>query len=352
MHLFSSKKLNVLFDEAIFFKRMSVYSKMNNTRVLVTGGAGFIGSNLCEALLGSGNKVVCLDNLATGRIQNIDAFMQNPDFTFIRGDIRNMDDCKKALQGVAVVLHQAALGSVPRSIKDPQTTHEVNVNGFLNVLIAARDAGVKRFVYASSSSVYGDSAELPKTEEKIGKPLSPYAVSKTCNEFYANVFHKVYGMETIGLRYFNVFGKHQDPDGSYAAAIPKFIKALIQHESPLIHGDGSHSRDFTYVKNVVMMNQLAATTVNKEAFGQVFNTAVGERFNLNQMLELIKTHLAKWDVKISEVEVKYGPERQGDIPHSLASIEKAKKMLGYQPAYLFEAGLKEALDWYWENLQQ
>jgi UDP-N-acetylglucosamine/UDP-N-acetylgalactosamine 4-epimerase len=345
-------KLSVLFDEAIFFKRMSADSNINNARVLVTGGAGFIGSNVCEALLGSGNKVVCLDNLATGRIQNIDAFMQNPDFTFIRGDIRNMDDCKKAIQGVDLVLHQAALGSVPRSINDPQTTHEVNVNGFLNVLIAARDAGVKRFVYASSSSVYGDSPDLPKVEENIGKPLSPYAVSKTCNELYANVFHKVYGMETIGLRYFNVFGKHQDPEGAYAAAIPRFIKALIRHDSPVINGDGTHSRDFTYIKNVVMMNQLAATTKNKEAFGEVFNTAVGERFDLNHMLTLIKTNLAKYDPKILNVELKYGPERQGDIPHSLASIEKAKKVLGYQPNYAFEEGLKEALEWYWKNLEQ
>ncbi len=344
-------KLSVLFDETIF-ALMSNPQRITNQTVLVTGGAGFIGSNLCESIISSGNKVTCLDNLATGRMQNIDSLMQHPDFKFIKGDIRNLNDCKHAVEGVNLVLHQAALGSVPRSIKDPQSTHEVNVNGFLNVLLAARDAGIKRFVYASSSSVYGDSEELPKTEEKIGKPLSPYAVSKTCNELYANVFHKVYGMETIGLRYFNVFGKHQDPDGAYAAAIPKFIKALIQHESPIIHGDGSHSRDFTYVKNVVLMNQLAAATTNEEAFGQVFNTAVGERFNLNQMLEHIKTHLTKWDTKISQIEVKYGPERQGDIPHSLASIEKAKKVLGYQPAYLFEAGLKEALDWYWENLQQ
>ncbi len=342
-------KLSVLFDGAIFFIRMSVLSNIKHRKVLVTGGAGFIGSNLCESLLGSGNKVVCLDNLATGRIQNIDDLMQNPDFTFIRGDIRNFNDCKKAVQGADVVLHQAALGSVPRSINDPQTTHEVNVNGFLNVLIAARDEGIKRFVYASSSSVYGDSAELPKTEEKIGKPLSPYAVSKTCNELYANVFHKVYGMETIGLRYFNVFGKHQDPDGAYAAAIPKFIKTLIQHKRPVINGDGTHSRDFTYINNVVKMNQLAATTSNPEAFGQVFNTAVGERFNLNQMLDLIKTNLAKWDESIKNIEVSYGPERAGDIPHSLAAIDKAKRILGYSPEYDFEKGLRECISWYWEN---
>jgi UDP-N-acetylglucosamine 4-epimerase len=323
---------------------------LTNAKVLVTGGAGFIGSNLCEDLLQHGNKVCCLDNLATGRIQNIDPFMQHPNFTFIRGDIRNFNDCKQAVQGVEVVMHQAALGSVPRSIKDPQTTHEVNVNGFVNVLIAARDAGVKRFVYASSSSVYGDSKDLPKVEEKTGKPLSPYAVSKACNELYANVFYKVYGMETIGLRYFNVFGKHQDPEGAYAAAIPKFIKALIQYESPVINGDGTHSRDFTYIKNVIRMNHLAASTNSAEAFGQVFNTAVGERFDLNRMLTLIKTNLSKYDGKISNVEVKYGPEREGDIPHSLASIEKAKQLLKYSPEYSFEQGLSECMAWYWDHL--
>jgi UDP-N-acetylglucosamine 4-epimerase len=323
---------------------------LTNAKVLVTGGAGFIGSNLCEDLLKHKNKVRCMDNLATGKVQNIDALMEDPDFEFLRTDIRNMEECHKAMKGVEVVFHQAALGSVPRSIKDPHSTHEVNVNGFLNVLIAARDAGVKRFIYASSSSVYGDSPELPKVEDKIGKPLSPYAVSKTCNELYANVFHKVYGMETIGLRYFNVFGKHQDPEGAYAAAIPKFINALIQHESPVINGDGTHSRDFTYIKNVVKMNHLAATTNSAEAFGQIFNTAVGERFDLNRMLQLIKFNLAEYDAEVSGIAVKHGPKRQGDIPHSLASIEKAKRILQYSPEYDFEKGLKECISWYWESL--
>lgn len=324
---------------------------ITNRTVLVSGGAGFIGSNLCEDLIRNNNRVICYDNLATGRVQNIDALMQEPNFRFIRADIRNLADCRRAMEGVDLVLHQAALGSVPRSINDPMSTHEVNVNGFLNMLVAARDAGVKRFVYASSSSVYGDSPELPKIEERTGKPLSPYAVSKTCNELYAKVFHSVYGMETIGLRYFNVFGKHQDPEGAYAAAIPKFIKALIRHESPLIHGDGSHSRDFTYIKNVIQMNHLAATTTATEAYGEVFNTAVGERFDLNQMLAHIKQELCHLDPAIAQVEVKYGPVRAGDIPHSLASVEKAKRILAYQPGYSFEAGLKEALEWYWQHLK-
>lgn len=330
---------------------MSEFQPLKGKKVLVTGGAGFIGSNLCEELLNNKNQVRCMDNLATGKIQNIDLFMENPDFEFQRADIRNMEDCRKAVKDVDVVFHQAALGSVPRSIKDPQSTHEVNVNGFLNVLIAARDAGVKRFIYASSSSVYGDSTDLPKVEEKTGKALSPYAVSKTCNELYARVFYQVYGMETIGLRYFNVFGKQQDPEGAYAAAIPKFIKALIHYESPVINGDGTHSRDFTYIKNVIQMNNLAATTNSKEAFGEVFNTAVGQRFDLNQMLKAIKDQLSKYDQKISGVEVKHGPERQGDIPHSLASIEKAKRILNYQPQFSFEKGLDDCLPWYWEQLK-
>ena len=326
-------------------------SILTRASVLVTGGAGFIGSNLCDDLLKYNNKVRCMDNLATGRVQNIDPLMEYPNFEFLRTDIRNMEDCRKAMKGVDVVFHEAALGSVPRSINDPQTTHEVNVNGFLNVLIAARDAGVKRFIYASSSSVYGDSIQLPKVEDVIGKPLSPYAVSKTVNELYANVFARNYDMEIIGLRYFNVFGKHQDPAGAYAAAIPKFIQLLIKYESPEIHGDGTHSRDFTYIENVIQMNHLAATTKNQAALGQIYNTAVGERSDLKVLVGLLKKYLSKFDSKIADVKINHGPERQGDIPHSLASIEKAKTLLGYRPSHRFEEGLKEAVEWYWKNLK-
>ena len=329
---------------------MSDLKALKGKYVLVTGGAGFIGSNLCEALLSVDCKVRCLDNLATGRMQNINTLMEQKDFEFMRGDIRKPEDCAKAVKGVSIVFHQAALGSVPRSIDDPRSTHEVNVDGFMNMLLACKEAGIKRFIYASSSSVYGDSAELPKREENIGRPLSPYAVSKVSNEQYAQIFHKVYGLETIGLRYFNVFGKHQDPEGAYAAAIPKFIKAFIRHESPVIHGDGTHSRDFTYVQNVVAMNLLAAATNNSKAFGEVFNTAVGDRFDLNSMVIILRDCLAKYDPAISRVQLKYGPERPGDIPHSLASIEKAKSILQYEPKYGFESGIQEAIDWYWQDL--
>ena len=330
---------------------MERYPTIKNKKVLVTGGAGFIGSNLCESLLMEGNEVVCLDNLLTGKIQNIDPLMENSKFTFIRGDIRKAEDCEKAIKDVDVVLHQAALGSVPRSIKDPYTTHQVNVDGFLNVLLSARNAGVKRFVYASSSSVYGNSEQLPKIEEQIGVPLSPYAVTKCSNELYAAVFHRDYGMETIGLRYFNVFGKRQDPEGEYAAAIPKFIRNLIQRESPKIFGDGSHSRDFTYVKNVVQMNHLAATTNNSLSYGEVFNTAVGERFDLNTMVKKIREILSRYDPEIASIQIEHGPEREGDIPHSLASIEKAKRLLNYMPSHNFEQGIEECILWYKEQFQ-
>ncbi|HQQ93966.1 MAG TPA: NAD-dependent epimerase/dehydratase family protein [Bacteroidia bacterium] len=331
---------------------MPEFLKIQNKRVLVSGGAGFIGSNLCEDILKEHNEVVCLDNLATGRLQNIDALMENKHFSFVRGDVRNISDCRKAMKGVDLVLHQAALGSVPRSIKDPLSTHEVNVNGFVNMLLAARDEGVKRFVYASSSSVYGDSKALPKTEENIGIPLSPYAVSKTTNELYASVFHRVYGMETIGLRYFNVFGKHQDPEGEYAAAIPKFIRLFLKHHSPEIYGDGSHSRDFTYISNVVRMNHLAASTSNPSAFGQVFNTAVGDRFDLYTMVSIIQAELAVFDPAISAIQIKYGPERPGDIPHSQASIKKAETILHYKPVHRFEEGIKDCIHWYRDKLLQ
>lgn len=322
-----------------------------NSIVLVTGGAGFIGSNLCEFLLNEGHQVVCLDNFATGKPANIQQHLLNPYFKLIVGDIRNPEDCRKAVKGVDYVLHEAALGSVPRSIKDPVTTNDVNISGFLNMLVAARDAGVKRFVYAASSSTYGDSASLPKVEDVIGKPLSPYAVTKYVNELYADVFSRTYGMECIGLRYFNVFGRRQDPDGAYAAVIPLFVKLLMNHQSPVINGDGEYSRDFTYIENVILMNKLALSVENKDAVNTVYNTAFGERTTLNQLVDCLKKYLSEFDPEIANVEVLHGPSRLGDIPHSLASIEKAERLLGYKPQFSMQEGLKEAVNWYWENLK-
>lgn len=323
---------------------------MNRTKILVTGGAGFIGSNLCETLLKLGHKVVCLDNFSTGHRYNIEPFLENKDFTLIEGDIRDLETCRKAVDGVDYVLHEAALGSVPRSIKDPITSNEVNVSGFLNMLVAARDAKVKRFIYAASSSTYGDSASLPKVEDVIGRPLSPYAITKYVNELYADVFSRTYGMECIGLRYFNVFGRRQDPNGAYAAVIPLFVKKLMLHESPVINGEGEYSRDFTYVDNVVQMNLLAMATTNPEALNTVYNTAYGERNTLLQLVNYLKTFLSEFDPAIINIEIKHGPNRLGDIPHSLASIDKAKRLLGYQPKFSLQDGLKEAVKWYWENL--
>ena len=319
--------------------------------ILVTGGAGFIGSNLCETLLDNGNKVTCLDNFSTGKRENIAHLQSNPNFKLIEGDIRNLDDCQKACEGVYYILHEAALGSVPRSINDPITSNEVNVSGFLNMLVAARDAKVKRFVYAASSSTYGDSESLPKVEDKIGKPLSPYAITKYVNELYAEIFSKTYGLQTIGLRYFNVFGRKQDPNGAYAAVIPKFVMHLMQHESPVINGDGSFSRDFTYIDNVIEMNVRALTSTNKEAVNTVYNVAFGERTDLNELVGLLKEFLGEFDAEIKRIEPKYGPNRQGDVPHSLASIEKAKTLLNYSPKYDMRSGLKEAVNWYWKNLK-
>lgn len=327
------------------------YQRLSQKKVLITGGAGFIGSNLCEDLLAHNNQVICLDNFSTGRRENIAGFLDRPDFTLIEGDIRNAEDCRKAMQGVDIVLQQAALGSVPRSLNDPATTNSVNVDGFLNILIAARDAKVKRLVYAASSSTYGDSESLPKVEDVIGKPLSPYAVTKLVNELYAHVFGLNYGLDCIGLRYFNVYGRRQDPNGAYAAAIPKFCMQLMKRESPIVNGDGTNSRDFTYIDNVIQMNHLAATTDNPAAKGQIFNTAVGERADLNWMLHLLKKYLSEYDPKIADIEIKHGPNRAGDIPHSLASIQKAEIALGYQPSHNLDKGLKEAVDWYWENLR-
>lgn len=327
---------------------------MNNSlhkKILITGGAGFIGSNLCDYFINKGYKVAVLDNFATGHRKNIQHHLSNPDFTLIEGDIRNLDDCTKAVEGADYVLHQAALGSVPRSIKDPATSNDVNVGGFLNMLIAARDAGVKRFVYAASSSTYGDSESLPKVEDVIGKPLSPYAITKYVNELYADVFSRTYGIETIGLRYFNVFGRRQDPNGAYAAVIPKFVMQFMEHESPVINGDGNYSRDFTYIDNVIQMNELAMTTNNPEAINTVYNTAYGDRTTLNDLIGYLKEFLSDFDAAIANVEVVHGPNRAGDIPHSLASIDKAKKLLDYNPQFSIKQGLEQAVKWYWENLK-
>jgi len=326
--------------------------QIRNKKILVTGGAGFIGSNLCEHLLQFDNKVVCFDNFATGRIQNIQHLSNHPNFILIEGDIRNLADCNKAVAGVDYVLHQAALGSVPRSINDPITSNEVNVSGFLNMLVAARDAKIKKFIYAASSSTYGDSEALPKVEDKIGKPLSPYAITKYVNELYADIFYRSYGLNCIGLRYFNVFGRKQDPDGAYAAVIPKFVMQLMKHESPVINGDGNYSRDFTYIDNVIQMNVLAMLTENTEAMNTVYNTAFGDRTTLNDLMASLKKYLVLHDEKIASVEVIYGPNRAGDIPHSLASIEKAKNLLGYNPAYSMQQGLEQAVGWYWDNLKE
>ena len=351
-------------------------------KVLITGGAGFIGSNLVDHFLNNGFDVVCLDNLATGFKRNIEDHFENANFQFIEGDIRSLETCKKAVRGCDYVLHQAALGSVPRSIKDPITSNEVNVGGFVNMLIAARDEGVKRFVYAASSSTYGDSKKLPKVEEEIGKPLSPYAITKYVNELYADVFAKTYGMQCIGLRYFNVFGKRQDPNGAYAAVIPLWVKNLLDHESPKINGDGSYSRDFTYIDNVVQANEKAMLTPLEnihlgrkeyynidleknrfgaekehieysanESFAEVFNVAFGGNTNLIELFDALKENLGKHDADILKITPEFGPNRPGDIPHSKASIEKARMILNYNPTYDAATGFEKATEWYYENLK-
>lgn len=323
-------------------------------KVLVTGGAGFIGSNLCEHLLNNGYTVRCLDNFATGHPENIFPLLEKfPDtFSLQVGDIRNIDDCRKAVDGMDYVMHEAALGSVPRSIKDPATTNAVNISGFLNMIIASREAGIKRFIFAASSSTYGDSASLPKVEDVIGKPLSPYAITKFVDELYADVFARTYGdFEYIGLRYFNVFGRRQDPNGAYAAVIPLFVKKFMKHEAPNINGDGEYSRDFTYIDNVIEMNMRAMTTTNPEAVNQIYNTAFGERTTLNQLVTYLKEFLSAFDPEIANIEPTHGPNRAGDIPHSLASIDKARRLLGYDPQFSMRQGLQAAVKWYWENLK-
>ncbi|MCL6260007.1 SDR family oxidoreductase [Aquiflexum sp. TKW24L] len=343
---------------------------IENKKVLVTGGAGFIGSNLVDVLLKQGNEVVCLDNFATGKRKNLQLALQNEKFKLIEGDIRNFEDCTVAVQGCDYVLHQAALGSVPRSITDPMTTTDVNIGGFVKMLFASKEAGVKRFVYAASSSTYGDHKALPKVEHIIGNALSPYAITKYVDELFAKNFSDIYGIETVGLRYFNVFGRRQDPNGAYAAVIPKFVSQLMAHNSPLINGDGSYSRDFTYIDNVIQANQLAAITPTidfkdklkhySEGIGksydqeitisEVFNVAYGERTTLKELVEILQMTLSKFDSQINDIKISYGPNRGGDIPHSLASIEKANKILGYDPKYDIKTGLLEATNWYRENL--
>lgn len=336
-------------------------------KITITGGAGFIGSNLCEYFVGKGYEVTCLDNLSTGFRRNIEPLMDKENFRFIEGDIRDLDTCKAAVSGADAVLHEAALGSVPRSINDPINTNANNIDGFLNMLVAARDAGVRRFVYAASSSTYGDSKELPKVEHVIGRPLSPYAITKFVNELYANVFSNLYGLETVGLRYFNVFGRRQDPNGAYAAVIPLWVKALMRHESPFINGDGTYSRDFTYIDNVIQANELAATIPSSELQTKarlyneglpenapkdlVFNVAFGGNTTLNDLFACLQKNLSKFDAEIANVKPIYRNNRAGDIPHSQASIEKGRKVLGYDPHFDALSGFEQACDWYWNNLK-
>ena len=328
-----------------------MFSNLKNKTVLVTGGAGFIGSNLCEALLELDVNVRCLDNLATGFMHNITPFLNHQNFQFIEADIRDLEACQDACHQVDYVLHQAALGSVPRSINDPITTNAVNVDGFLNMLVASRDQNVKRFVYAASSSTYGDSTKLPKKDDEIGMPLSPYAITKYVNELYATIFKNRFNLDTVGLRYFNVFGKKQDPGGAYAAVIPKFVIQLINHEAPVINGDGSNSRDFTYIDNVIRMNFLALTTKTDSALNQIYNTAVGDRTTLVQLVHSLKKYLSKFDPAIANVKEIHDPNRLGDIPHSQASIDKAVKLLNYKPTHDFESGLENAVEWYWRKFK-
>lgn len=320
-------------------------------KILVTGGAGFIGSNLCEELVKKGNYVVCLDNFSTGRIENIQGLLDNNRFKLIEGDIRNLDTCLKAVNGVDVVFHEAALGSIPRSIDDPITTNAVNISGFLNMLVAAKNAKIDRFIFAASSSAYGDNETIPKVEDTIGKPLSPYALTKYVDELYAHVFSITYGLKYIGIRYFNVFGRRQDPNSAYAAVIPLFIKKLLKHEQPIINGDGSNSRDFTYIDNIIHINMLALETLSPKAFNQIYNGAGGENTSVLELEQLITKNLSAYDNCIDCIVPIFGPNRIGDIKHSKASISKAKELLGYNPVCTFEDGLKKTIYWYLTNLK-
>lgn len=321
-------------------------------KILVTGGAGFIGSNLCEELVKKGNYVVCLDNFSTGRIENIQGLLDNNRFKLIEGDIRNLDTCLEAVNGVDVVFHEAALGSIPRSIDDPITTNAVNISGFLNMLVAAKNAKTDRFIFAASSSAYGDNETIPKVEDTIGKPLSPYALTKYVDELYAHVFSITYGLKYIGIRYFNVFGRRQDPNSAYAAVIPLFIKKILKHERPIINGDGSNSRDFTYIDNIIHINMLALETLSPQAFNQIYNGAGGENTSVLELEQLITKNLSAYDNCIDCIVPIFGPNRIGDIKHSKASISKAKELLGYTPVCTFEDGLKKTIYWYWANLKK
>lgn len=321
-------------------------------KILVTGGAGFIGSNLCEELVKKGNYVVCLDNFSTGRIENIQGLLDNNRFKLIEGDIRNLDTCLKAVNGVDVVFHEAALGSIPRSIDDPITTNAVNISGFLNMLVAAKNAKIDRFIFAASSSAYGDNETIPKVEDTIGKPLSPYALTKYVDELYAHVFSITYGLKYIGIRYFNVFGRRQDPNSAYAAVIPLFIKKILKHEQPIINGDGSNSRDFTYIDNIIHINMLALETLSPKAFNQIYNGAGGENTSVLELEQLITKNLSAYDNCIDCIVPIFGPNRIGDIKHSKASISKAKELLGYTPVCTFDDGLKKTIYWYLTNLKE
>lgn len=321
-------------------------------KILVTGGAGFIGSNLCEELVKKGNYVVCLDNFSTGHIENIQGLLDNNRFKLIEGDIRNLDTCLKAVNGVDVVFHEAALGSIPRSIDDPITTNAVNISGFLNMLVAAKNAKIDRFIFAASSSAYGDNETIPKVEDTIGKPLSTYALTKYVDELYAHVFSITYGLKYIGIRYFNVFGRRQDPNSAYAAVIPLFIKKILKHEQPIINGDGSNSRDFTYIDNIIHINMLALETLSPKAFNQIYNGAGGENTSVLELEQLITKNLSAYDNCIDCIVPIFGPNRIGDVKHSKASISKARELLGYTPVCTFEDGLKKTIYWYLTNLKE
>lgn len=320
-----------------------VDNRVKNRRILITGGAGFIGSNLIEPFLENGNQVVVLDNFITGKKENIARFFGRKGFSFIEGNLLDMAVCRKAVDGIDYVLHQAALGAIPRSINDPMTMTQINICGFVNMLFAAKEAGIKRLVYASSSSVYGDSKILPKEESVIGKPLNPYAITKYANELFAGNFYSLYGIETIGLRYFNVFGPNQDINGAYAAVIPKFAYSLIRHEAPQINGDGSYSRDFTYIDNIVEANLLAVSAKDPLAVNQVYNIAAGKRTTIIELFEMLKVELAQYDPYIAGIKPRFREIRPGDIPHSAASIEKAQKLLGYFPKVDIMAGIRKTI---------
>ena len=347
------------------YEQLQEHLKSDQNTWLVTGVAGFIGSNLLEKLLILNQKVVGLDNFDTGYQHNINQAMEDAsiatgkdikqlkqDFIFIEGDIRQLEDCQKACSSVDYVLHQAALGSVPRSIEDPINTNKANIDGFLNMLVASRDAKVKRFVYAASSSTYGDHPGLPKVEDEIGAPLSPYAVTKVVNELYASVFAKTYGFKTIGLRYFNIFGKRQDPEGAYAAVIPKWVSDILSGKDVFINGDGKTSRDFCYIDNTVQMNLLAATTTDSNSTDQVYNVAVNDQTDLNQLYQMIEEKLINRVENLTKKDPIYRDFRAGDVRHSLADISKAKSLLGYDPDYKINEGLNESMDWYISDLEK